>query len=97
MCVEAGRAPFSWRMPRGAGGLVLSVQNQVYSVMRNRLLFAFKPFPRKEKSPEAVATRYALTRVVRGNVYARIGGIISVEDHTALIKQAKDIDLAKID
>lgn len=56
-------------------------------------LFGFKDFPRKEKSLNAILNNYALTHIVRGNVFSRVGGVISQEDHASLVEQAKSINI----
>jgi hypothetical protein len=59
-------------------------------------LFGFRNFPRKENSPAIILGNYALTHIVRGNVFARVGGIFSKEDHLSLVEKAKKIDIEKI-
>lgn len=68
----------------------------VRTKMYKKLLFGFNSFPRKEHSLEAAEKNYELTHVVRGNVFSRIGGIISKEAHTDLVKKAKSINIEKI-
>lgn len=64
--------------------------------MCKKWLLGFKDFPRKERSIDAIRKSYALTNIVRGNVFCRIGGVISVEDHKTLVKEAKNITLENI-
>ncbi|MDS4025830.1 MAG: hypothetical protein RKO25_02375 [Candidatus Contendobacter sp.] len=64
--------------------------------MCKKWFFGFKDFPRKEKSLEAANNNYELTHVVRGNVFSRVGGIISEKAHVALVEKAKNIKIENI-
>lgn len=64
--------------------------------MCQKWFFGFREFPRKERSPEVVRRNYELTHIVRGNVYARVGGVISKEEHDSLIEKAKKVDFESI-
>lgn len=64
--------------------------------MCKKWFFGFRAFPRKENSLEAANNNYELTHVVRGNVFSRIGGVISKEHHDDLVKKAKSINIEQI-
>lgn len=66
--------------------------------MFKTISLAFSKYPSKERSPEAAALKYRSTNLpqVRGNVFARLNGVLSEEEHDKYItaaRNAKELDI----
>jgi len=62
--------------------------------MFKALSLAFSKHPSPDRSPEAAAKKYRSGRLmqVRGNIFARLNGFLSDEEHNKYIAAARDVD-----
>lgn len=62
--------------------------------MFKSLFLSLSNYPLPDRSPEAAAIKYRSRNFiqVRGNVFARLNGILSKEDHDKYMAAARDVD-----